>query len=61
METVKVIDYAYPAMMAEKALREMHNSALEKNWCEAREHALKTIKWAAEAHAALLVMQDKDR
>jgi hypothetical protein len=47
--------------MAEKALRAMHDAALERNWYEARDQALMTIKWAAEAHAALLVMQEKDK
>ena len=68
METAKTVeevagfvDYAHPAIMAEKALRAMHDAALERNWYEAREQALMTIKWAAEAHAALLVMQEKDK
>lgn len=60
MEIADVVDYAYPTMMAEKALKELHNAALEKNWCEAREQALMTVKWAAEAHAALVVMQNED-
>jgi hypothetical protein len=68
METAKTVeevagfvDYAHPAIMAEKALRAMHDAALERNWYEARDQALMTIKWAAEAHAALLVMQEKDK
>lgn len=68
METAKTVeevagfvDYAHPAIMAEKALRAMHDAALERNWYVARDQALMTIKWAAEAHAALLVMQEKDK
>lgn len=68
METAKTVeevagfvDYAHPAIMAEKALRAMHDAALERDWYEARDQALMTIKWAAEAHAALLVMQEKDK
>lgn len=68
METAKTVedvagfvDYAHPAIMAEKALRAMHDAALERNWYEARDQALMTIKWAAGAHAALLVMQEKDK
>jgi hypothetical protein len=61
METVEVVDYAYPTMMAEKALKELHNAALEKNWCEAREQALMTVKWASEAHSALIHMEQKDK
>lgn len=60
METAKVIDYAYPTMMAEKALRKLHEAALEKNWYEARDHALHAIKWTTEAHAALMMMQKED-
>ena len=64
METVKdiaaFVDYAYPTMMAEKALKALHDAALEKNWFEAREQSLLTIKWAAEAHAALMFMQKED-
>lgn len=61
METAEVIDYAYPAMMAEKALKTLHDAVLEKNYIEAREQALMTIKWAAETHAALKVMEKEDR
>jgi hypothetical protein len=48
-------------MMAEKALRALHDAALEKNWYEARQQALYTIKWATETHAALLVMEQKEK
>jgi len=53
----RIIDYAYPAMMAEKSLKALHDAALEKSWFEAREQALLAIKWAAEAHSALMCMQ----
>jgi hypothetical protein len=61
MATAEVIDYAYPALMAEKALKALHDAVLEKNYIEAREQALMTIKWATEAHAALKVMEKEDR
>lgn len=60
-EVNSFVDYAYPTLMAEKALLALHNAALEKNWYEARQQALYTIKWAAEAHAALLVMEQKEK
>ena len=60
-EIVNFVDYAHPTMMAEKALRALHDAALEKNWNEALQQALPTIKWATEAHAALKVMQQSDR
>jgi hypothetical protein len=48
-------------MKAEAALRALHEAALEKNWYEALEQALQTIRWAAETHAALKVMQQRDK
>jgi hypothetical protein len=57
----EIVDYAYPAMKAEAALRALHEAALKKNWYEALEQALQTIRWAAETHAALKVMQQKDK
>jgi hypothetical protein len=48
-------------MMAEKALKAMHDAALEKNWHGALDSAIMTIKWVTEAHAALKVMQQKDK
>ena len=54
-------DYAYPTMMAEKALKALHDAALEKNWNEALQQALQTIRWTTEAHAALKMMQQQDK
>lgn len=58
--TANFVDYAYPTMMAEKALLALHNAALENNFFEARQQALNTIRWATEAHAALLFMEKKE-
>jgi hypothetical protein len=58
-EIADFVDYAHPTMKAERALKALHEAALEKNWCEAREQALQTIRWATEAHAALRVMEQK--
>lgn len=60
-KTMEIADYAYPTMMAEKALKALHDAALEKNWNEALQQALVTIKWTTEAHAALKVMQQNNR
>lgn len=57
----QVVDYAYPTMKAEKALKLLHDAALEKNWNEARQQALQAIRWATEAHAALKVMEQHER
>lgn len=68
METAKTVedvagfvDYAHPAIMAEKALKALHDAALEKKWYEARGHAMQAIVWITEAHTALRVMQEKDK
>lgn len=58
--TSSIVDYAYPTMMAEKALKELHEAVLDKKWYEARQQALNTIRWATEAHAALLVMEKEE-
>jgi len=60
-EIASFVDYAYPTLKAEKALKALHDAALEKNWNEARQQALLTIRWATEAHAALLFMEKKDK
>lgn len=38
-----MIDYAYPCMMAEKALKEAHSHMLNRNYDEAIEAGLKAI------------------
>ena len=58
-ETVKVIDYAYPTIMAERALKDMHNAALERKWVIAQEHALEASNWIAKAIATLMVAELK--
>lgn len=58
---ITLADYAYPTMMAEKALKALHDAALEKNWNEALQQALQTIRWTTEAHAALRMMQQQDK
>lgn len=60
-EIANFIDYAYPTMMAEKSLKALHDAALEKDWNEALQQALQTIRWATEAHAALKVMQQESK
>ena len=38
-----VVDYAYPCMMAERALKNLHNAMLERNYEQALEQALVAI------------------
>jgi len=35
-----IVDYAYPCMMAERALKELHNKMLERDYDAALEQAL---------------------
>jgi len=48
-----MIDYAYPCMMAEKALKDLHNAAIEGRLDDAAEHALEAITEARLAYQAL--------
>ena len=38
-----MIDYAYPCMMAERALKNLHNAAIEGRLDEAKEHAMTAL------------------
>lgn len=40
MTVETVVDYAYPCMMAEKALKELHQAMLNNDYDAALEHAL---------------------
>lgn len=35
-----MIDYAHPTMMAEKALKDLHNAMLDRKYAEALEHGI---------------------
>jgi hypothetical protein len=51
-----MIDYSYPCMMAEKALKDLHNAAIEGRLDDAAEHALEAITEARLAYQALQQM-----
>lgn len=38
-----MIDYAHPTLMAEKALKDLHNAMLERRYEDAIEHGLQAI------------------
>ena len=38
-----MIDYAHPTMMAENALKALHNAMLEKRYADAIEHGYRAI------------------
>jgi hypothetical protein len=48
-----MIDYAYPCMMAERALRDLYNAAIEGRLDEAQELALEAATQARLAYLAL--------
>lgn len=43
METVNLIDYAHPCMMAERALKNLHEAMLMKRYNEAIEHGMTAL------------------
>ena len=55
-----VIDYAMPTMMAEKALRDLHNAALNREFDKASEFALEAAVQCRMANAALRQMQKEE-
>jgi hypothetical protein len=59
METVKVVDYAYPCMMAERALRDLHQAMLRNDHDEAMEHALAAMAEAKLAYNAIRYAKDR--
>jgi hypothetical protein len=55
-----IVDYAYPTMMAEVALRELHKSMLMKDYAKAKEHALECLAEVRLAYQSIVVMEEKD-
>lgn len=53
-----MIDYAYPCMMAEKALRDLYNAAIEGRLEDAQELALEVATQARMAYVALEHQRD---
>jgi hypothetical protein len=50
-----MIDYSYPTMMAEKALRELHHAMLRRDYDSALEYA---VAAAAECRLASIAIRD---
>lgn len=66
METIvythnMINDYAYPTMMAEKALRELHEAALRREHEKAIEWSLRAAVHCRGANAALRVMLEEEK
>lgn len=53
-------DYAYPTMMAERALKELHDAVLSKKWDKAQDKAVEAIKWVVDIQDALSEMRKRD-
>jgi hypothetical protein len=55
-----IIDYAMPTMLAEKALKDLHNAALNKEFDKAVEFALEAAIQCRMASSALRQMQKEE-
>jgi hypothetical protein len=55
-----IIDYAMPTMLAEKALKDLHNAALNGQFEKAIEFALEAAVQCRMANAALRQMQKEE-
>jgi hypothetical protein len=54
-----VVDYAYPCMMAERALKNLHGAMLEGDHDAALEYALEAIADAKMTYNAIKDMQER--
>jgi hypothetical protein len=59
METVKVVDYAMPCMMAEKALKKLHEAMLARDYDKALEQAKIALVECRLAYTSILHEKDK--
>jgi hypothetical protein len=60
MEKVtEIVDYAYPCMMAEKALRDAHNAVLERDLDEAIEQTIEALVQTRMMLVSLKHMKEK--
>lgn len=55
-----IVDYAYPCMMAEKALRNLHEAMLENNYDKALEHALVAVAETRLTYQSIKEMKEKE-
>jgi len=54
-----IVDYAYPCMMAEKALKDAHEAVLENNLDDAIEQTTQAIVEARLMLRSLQIMKEK--
>lgn len=53
-------DYAYPTIMAEKCLKQLHDAVLDKRWGKAWEKSEEVAKWVLEIQEAIEEMKKRD-
>ena len=51
---MSLVDYAMPCMMVERAMKELHNAMLERNYDKALEHAKIAIVEAKMTYNSIL-------
>jgi hypothetical protein len=56
-----IIDYARPTLLAEKALKDMHNAVIEKRYADAKENALEALTQLRLAYQAICEEQKNVR
>lgn len=54
-------DYAMPTMLAERALKELHQAALSRDFNKAIEKALEAAVYCRSASAALWAMAEEEK
>ncbi len=54
-----MIDYAYPTMMAERALKELHEAMLDRRFEDARQAALRCMVECRIAYHSVRVMEEE--
>jgi hypothetical protein len=54
-----IVDYAYPCMMAEKALKELHQAMLNNDYDAALEHALTAMAEAKLTYNAIRAAKEQ--
>jgi hypothetical protein len=57
--TVEIVDYAYPCMMAERALKKLHDAMLARKYDEAMSHARTVMVEAKITYNSILHEKEK--
>ena len=58
---MEIIDYAKPTILAERALKDMHNAMLERRYEDAKDYALEAGYRVRDAIHAICVEQENAR